>query len=192
MSLTPDDLRQTTEAAAAVTGIAAVIALLMAAARRMRDGTVATARWVRNWAAVPRLVAGLAETTEHRFEALEMELATWGAHVSMTMDADGIVQWRCDARGNCTSVSPGYIRLTGVGEPDALGRGWVSLIHPDDVDAGVEQFLDAVGDARPWHAQYRVRTTEGYVLVDSIARPVMARERCVGYVGTSRVITGPT
>lgn len=184
--------RHLSEGAAAVTGVAAVAVIAMQIARAIKRGAQNTARWAQDWAAVPGRVARIATDTDARFVRVEDEIAHLGASVSQSLDADGRAHWRADANGNCTSVSPGYVRLTGHGESECLGRGWISGIHPDDYDLAVEQFLDAVGDRRTFDAQYRMMTPAGPVYVHCIARPVMAGARCVGYVGMIEQITGPT
>lgn len=186
-----DTARQLSEGAAAVTGMAAVAVIVLRIARGIRDGARNTARWAQDWAAVPGRVARLADDTADRFEQIESEMAHIGASVSATMDGDGRAHWRSDAQGNYTSVSPGYVRLTGLPEAECLGRGWIRAIHEDDYDLAVEQFLLAVGDQRVFDRQYRMLTQSGAVYVHCIARPVMARGRCVGYVGMVTQVTGP-
>lgn len=192
MSLDADEFRQVTETSAALLGLGALGAMCYRAARWWRERTCSGMRWAKDWAAVPGRVAGLAESTERRFEAVESELAMHGTHISMALDKDGIAHWRTDAAGNLILASPGYLRLFNTTEAECYGRGWISLVHPDDYDLGVEGFFLCVGDRRTWTMQCRMRSEHGYILCDHYARPVMAGARCVGYVGASKQITGPT
>lgn len=192
MSLDPEDVQRVRDTATAFAAVGAVGALLYRISKAVRDRTCAGLAWAQDWAAVPGRVAHLADTTERRFTAVEDELATTTTHVGLSLDRRGLLHWRTDLQGNCTSASPGLCRLLGVSEADMLGRGWISSIHPEDHDIGVEQFLDAVGDRRTWTGQYRVRTSAGPVYITAIARPVVAGGRCVGYVGCTEQITGPT
>ena len=108
------------------------------------------------------------------FEADESTAAWYGtvipiderrtAEAALTSLADAIPQlvWANDAAGNAVHVNRRWIEYTGVSFDDSLGRGWVRVLHPDDVPAMEEGWRDALvtGTFRTERA-YRMRRHDG-------------------------------
>jgi PAS domain S-box-containing protein len=75
----------------------------------------------------------------------------------------GIYLDRADASLRSIYASPQIETITGIpphewiDDPDS----WREAIHPDDRDAVLAGYLDAVADGRPWSAEYRIRTRGG-------------------------------
>lgn len=68
-----------------------------------------------------------------------------------------IIAWAADAKHNCTYVNTFWHQFTGAGEDEHLGQGWLSFIHPDDLEkirTACER--DATSDL-----QYRIRRKDG-------------------------------
>ncbi len=108
------------------------------------------------------------------FEADESAAAWYGtlipiderrtAEAALTSLADAIPQlvWANDAAGNAVHVNRRWIEYTGVSFDDSLGRGWVRVLHPDDMAAMEEGWREALvtGTFRTERA-YRMRRHDG-------------------------------
>jgi PAS domain S-box-containing protein len=62
--------------------------------------------------------------------------------------ADGIFE--TDSAGNYTWVSTGWSVLTGLSTEQAIGRGWIASVHPEDRHAVVSAWDCATEDGRPF------------------------------------------
>ena len=69
--------------------------------------------------------------------------------------------WLADADGACTYLSRGWHVFTGQSEAEALAHGWSDAIHPDDRDAALATFDDAVATQSPCRLTYRLRRHDG-------------------------------
>jgi PAS domain S-box-containing protein len=66
-----------------------------------------------------------------------------------------------DARGNVEYVNERWIELLGTGESALLGRGWMSFVHPDDVDSLVQTFGVALAREETYRGEFRMRHADG-------------------------------
>lgn len=69
-----------------------------------------------------------------------------------------------DTEGLCTYVNPAWERLAGMSQAEALGTGWLGAIHPEDRDAAVARWWEAVRTEAPLDTSYRYLSTDGNVL----------------------------
>lgn len=94
--------------------------------------------------------------------------------------------WSSDAQGAVTYASPEWVDFTGQPIANALGAGWLDLLHPDDVPRTVDSFRSACLLAAPFTVWYRLRhRRHGYVQVVSAAMPSMSLidNSFIGYLG---------
>ena len=86
------------------------------------------------------------------------------AEAALTSLADAIPQlvWASDGAGNADHVNRRWIEYTGVSFDDSLGRGWMRVLHADDISAIEESWRDALvtGTFRTERA-YRMRRHDG-------------------------------
>ncbi|HET7815897.1 MAG TPA: SpoIIE family protein phosphatase, partial [Candidatus Baltobacteraceae bacterium] len=66
-----------------------------------------------------------------------------------------------DATGGITFLSDEFKHYTGVDIEAAFGRGWVSFLHPDDVEKTSERWAAAVAAGEPFAGDYRLRRHDG-------------------------------
>ncbi|MCU0981576.1 MAG: PAS domain-containing protein [Pirellulaceae bacterium] len=67
-----------------------------------------------------------------------------------------------DINGNCTYVNQRWCEMTGLEPAEALGRGWVRGIHPDDRQAVVERWYEEIAHSGgEWRHEYRMQTPQG-------------------------------
>jgi two-component system CheB/CheR fusion protein len=58
-------------------------------------------------------------------------------------------------------VNRGYLEFAGVAESDVQGYDWAKLVHPEDRDAYLQSYLDALREKRRYAAQCRLRRHDG-------------------------------
>lgn len=99
--------------------------------------------------------------------------------------------FRTDLLGNCLYVNQRWSELSGISLTMALGRGWRTAIHPDDlnlIDAEVQHILP---NASPFNYEFRFQHPDGkiiWVLAQAEAE-TCANGEAIGYIGTVVDIT---
>jgi PAS domain S-box-containing protein len=96
-----------------------------------------------------RALLGELQESERRFRALAM-----GAPVGI---------YRCDMRAQCTFANQEWCALSGMPLEEALGRGWVEAIHPDDRARCQLLWLEASASGTDWEAEFRFLHRDGQV-----------------------------
>ncbi len=66
------------------------------------------------------------------------------------------VPWVLDARGEVIEASPRWEKFTGQPIQEALGNGWIRMLHPDDVGSTVEAIRKALDTGGPIDIEYRI------------------------------------
>lgn len=94
--------------------------------------------------------------------------------------------WQSDTSGSGIYVNTTWCRFTGLTEKESLGFGWTRAIHPEDRDAAIDEWVQAIATRTPYRTQFRLRRTDGiyrYVLVygNPYAEPGGI---FTGYIGT--------
>ncbi|MDZ7956400.1 MAG: response regulator [Aulosira sp. DedQUE10] len=65
--------------------------------------------------------------------------------------------WTCDANCICDYVNERLCEYTGLTFEQALGFGWLSAVHPDDVESNQTFWVDAVKNSAFYKHEYRFR-----------------------------------
>ena len=100
--------------------------------------------------------------------------------------------FQADLQGACTRVNRRWCQLTGQTPEQALGYGYLGVIHPDDRPRVIEATRLAIEADRPLRVEYRVVRPGGelaWVLVQAVALSDAAGQR-IGYIGIVTDITG--
>ena len=95
--------------------------------------------------------------------------------------------YELDGEGNCLFVNDHWTQLAGITAEDALGLGWRRVIHPDDLERVVTEWVRAAAAERPFELEYRYLRPDGEV-VWVVGRAVAMRDedrRPTGYLGTA-------
>ena len=66
-----------------------------------------------------------------------------------------------DLQGNCTYVNQRWCEMAGMDPGQALGRGWVRGVHPDDREAVVANWYQVPHSEGKWRCEYRMQTPQG-------------------------------
>ncbi|MBH8574159.1 PAS domain S-box protein [Nostocaceae cyanobacterium CENA369] len=99
--------------------------------------------------------------------------------------------FRTDLLGNCLDVNQRWSELSGISLTMALGKGWRTAVHPDDlelIDAEVKRILP---NAQPFNYEFRFQHSDGrivWVLSQAEAETRVSGE-AIGYIGTVSEIT---
>jgi PAS domain S-box-containing protein len=99
--------------------------------------------------------------------------------------------FRTDAQGQTTYVNPRWCQITGLSAKDALGKGWLRAVHPQDREQVAQNWHEAVQAPHSSTADYRFLHPDGtvaWVMGQAVAEKDDAG--CViGYVGTITDVT---
>jgi PAS domain S-box-containing protein len=99
--------------------------------------------------------------------------------------------WRSGPDGKCDYFNRGWLRFTGRTLDEELGDGWAQGVHPDDLPACLEKFLDAVRERQPFEIEYRLRRYDGQYrwIIDRANAIFDGAERYAGHLGSCIDIT---
>jgi diguanylate cyclase (GGDEF)-like protein/PAS domain S-box-containing protein len=102
-----------------------------------------------------------------------------------------VVIWVTDQNGAGIMFNRMWSEITGQSEAEALGSGWLNVVHPDDRERVAEEFRAASERAEPVRSEYRLRRADGgWRWVLDAGQPRFAPDGSfVGYVGSALDIT---
>jgi PAS domain S-box-containing protein len=69
--------------------------------------------------------------------------------------------WEADAEGMRVVDSPSWRAYTGQTLDECLGEAWANAIHPDDREAAMQKWREALRSGSLFDAEYRLRTVRG-------------------------------
>ncbi|ESQ79407.1 hypothetical protein AEYBE204_10395 [Asticcacaulis sp. YBE204] len=101
-------------------------------------------------------------------------------------DTSPAVSWVTDAEHACVYLSRAWYQMTGQTEAEALGMGWLSAVHPEDMEWSGRLFMDAATRREPFELEYRLRQTDGtfHWAIDAGRPHFSETDEWLGYVGT--------
>jgi PAS domain S-box-containing protein len=107
-------------------------------------------------------------------EAAQEQLRAGAAQFLGLADAAPGFIWSTDAQGRLTFMSRRFEVLTGVAFEELRSGGWRHVLHPADVEAATQQFLDAIKHHAPLRGRVRVLRADGeYRWIESSAVPLL-------------------
>jgi len=71
------------------------------------------------------------------------------------------IPWTSDAAGRITHLGEGWATMLDMSYEKLLGRGWLTLVHPDDVARVVETRTRTLATGEPYECEYRIRIADG-------------------------------
>ena len=71
------------------------------------------------------------------------------------------ILWTSNAKGEMEGAQPGWASLTRQSFDEYQGYGWANAIHPDDTDATLAAWNEAVRDQKTFIFEHRVKTDNG-------------------------------
>ena len=157
---------------------------LIVSIRRSLQSTAAMAEGRAQIEASHELVEQKVELRTRELQASEERFRSLSAHSPI-----GIFE--ATAEGRATYVNPRWEAIWGLRREDTAETGWTPLVHPDDREAVVAEWFDAVARAQEFTRVFRVRTPAGDVRwVHVRSAPLRGGDGALrGYVGTAEDIT---
>ncbi|QIR40680.1 PAS domain S-box protein [Tolypothrix sp. PCC 7910] len=94
--------------------------------------------------------------------------------------------YRTDASGNCHYVNEQWCNMTGMTQNQAVGRGWIAALHPEDRERVQTEWLQSVDQNQPFRSEYRYKRPDGseiWVFGQAVTERNETGE-IIAYVGT--------
>ena len=105
-------------------------------------------------------------------EKEQQEAALWGSQVRFLQLTESLPQlvWTCQPDGTCDYLSKRWVAYTGIPEQQQLGFGWLHQVHPEDREATLAAWQQAVKEQADFRAEFRIRRHDGeYHWFDTMA-----------------------
>jgi PAS domain S-box-containing protein len=77
-------------------------------------------------------------------------------HYRHTVDLSPQVPWTADPNGMILDASQRWETLTGITKQEALGEGWLQVLHPDDLQPTRIAWQESLRTGNPLDIQYRI------------------------------------
>ncbi len=99
--------------------------------------------------------------------------------------------YQTDPNGDCVYVNDAWLRMAGMSFEQAMGKGWVNAVHPEDRDAIGPAWYKMVNSNGRWGHEYRFQDTNGVTTwVYGLAVPIYGGNgEITGYLGINFDIT---
>ena len=128
-----------------------------------------------------------------RIAALEAEIARLAASESLyrtVTQISGRMAWAADAGGAIIAMPEPFTRVTGLAEADAMGDGWLGVVHPEDREEVEKAWREAVASGAHYDRQFRARVVDGsYRLLRARAVAMRGEDGCIrSWTGTAEDI----
>lgn len=123
--------------------------------------------------------------------ALQLNLAASVGRFRAAMDAVHGVLWTNSAEGRMIGEQPGWAKLTGQTFAEYQGFGWSNAVHPDDQEASVRSWNEAVAAKSMYVHEHRVKEKSGVWRTFAVrAVPILSSEGAIiEWVGVHTDIT---
>lgn len=113
------------------------------------------------------------------------------AYIKTVTDSSPLGILVTDVYGNCTYTNNAYLEISGLTAQEALGNGWIKVVHPDERQVIAEKWAEAAekGENLKLTTRY-IRADDGRErLVNSQAASIFRNGELKGYVATVEDIT---
>jgi PAS domain S-box-containing protein len=108
------------------------------------------------WKAVAQL-----KGWRNRLGALKSEIETLRDRHRELLAVTPQILFITDANGHLVDVGQQWLEQVGISEDEALGFGWMSALHPDDLEPTQREWLQSVATGEPLDHEYRLRMASG-------------------------------
>ena len=139
--------------------------------------------------AVQRALREVDERVERKLADEALMASERKYHALAELSPVGI--FHTDAEGDCTYINERWQEIAGLTLEEALGKGWVQSLHPNDRNRISAEWQQAAKERRPFRSEYRFRHPNGtttWVLGQAIIERTESEE-VAGYIGTITDIT---
>ena len=110
---------------------------------------------------------------------------------SLLIDTAPVMIWTADAGRHATHFNRAWLAFRGREIEHELGDGWISGIHPDDLDGCLQAYSTASDRREPFRIEYRLQRADGeYRWILHAGAPRLTSDGVlVGYTGSAVDIT---
>ncbi len=123
--------------------------------------------------------------------ASEAKLAESEKQFRTLADSTPNLLWITNLYGDSVFFNKPWLTYTGRAMNEEIDDGWFGHIHPEDKDACVEKFVDALANELPFQCWFRLKRHDGeyrWMLSDCTPR-FTGSGKCDGYISTATDIT---
>ncbi len=102
-----------------------------------------------------------------------------------------IAIYTTDINGNCIYANETWLKMSGMSLKDALGKGWISALHPDDLEHVQKNWYKSVKSNGKWSYEYRfIDKKQNVTWINGTAKELFNdKNELVGYLGSNVDIT---
>ena len=105
-------------------------------------------------------------------------------------DTAPVMIWVSGVDKLCTFFNKPWLTFTGRTMEQELGNGWVSSVHPDDLDRCLAVYSSSFDAHRNFEMEYRLRRADGeYRWILDNGKPLYRDEEFVGFIGSCIDVT---
>jgi len=116
-------------------------------------------------------------TDVHEQKLAEEALQESERRLSLILETIPAMVWRTDAVGDIDYINQRCVDNLGLALEDFQSYGWLTLVHPEDVDTTLQRWHRARQERQPYEAIYRYRYRDGiYRWFKAAAAPLYDRE----------------
>ena len=128
---------------------------------------------------------------EHEHNLLVEELTKSEQRYQTLANISPVGIFKTDTQGKTTYVNPTWTTISGLSAEEAMGFGWLKVVHPDDVDRIQENWKKATEHLSKNTADYRFIHADGSVVwvIGQAVPELNSDNQIIGYVGTITDIT---
>lgn len=136
------------------------------------------------FATVTQIPGDLVDRREHLLKESEERFTNMADHTP-------VIVWVTNTEGYCTYVNRRWYEFTGQTQEEALGHGWMALVHSDDQKHSFEAYVAANKNREAFGLDYRIRRADGeYRWIIGVAAPRFSDDgEFLGYIGSIIDIT---
>lgn len=118
--------------------------------------------------------------------SLRLRLKQSEQQLASLVSAAPVGVYETDLHGNCTFVNDKWCELAGMSAKQALGKGWINALYPQDRDQVFTAWQSFVDHDTPFRQEYRFSPTDGPTRwVYGEANPIKGPDNnTIGYTGT--------
>ncbi len=107
------------------------------------------------------LLAMAKECIEAQQEKTKQALRESEEHYRYSVEFNPQIPWTADAQGSILSASSRWQEITGLPVDEGLGRGWLTALHPDDLEPTRQSWWRSFSSGDPFDTEYRLRLIDG-------------------------------
>jgi PAS domain S-box-containing protein len=123
-----------------------------------------------------------------RFRA-ERAMEDSEARYRTMIDSSPMGLFLMDMNGGCTYSNPRWLEMTGLGQEETRGRGWMEAVHPEDRARVGGLWLECVSRKMPMAIEYRMAGGRHTTWATMHLAPILEKGEVVGFLSTNQDIT---